>query len=892
MKSVQGLALGPQQTRLRAPRLRQRWPLTALASALLLASLGTGQQACAGELSATAGPTLPGAVRSALPAGADVVVAALGASPSAAPARGASDGVDLALAAEQGNGQQFDSVVLRARGLQPALGAYFRHAARFPAGQSMVDITINGLLIGRKEAFFSRTGALCFTAEFLHSVGLLGVALADGAAAPRACPGPSAVSAQTVVALDPAKLGADITTPAQTVAALPAARLTQGGSAGMFNYRASRFGSSMAGTDTSSFSQVDIQAGFNWNDWVVRSNQSYSNQNGLGMWRFANAYAQKTFVEDQQLLQAGLSYTQSPLFGGMPFLGAQWLPESALLAQKKYAITGVAATRARVVVTQNGVVLLSTVVPPGPFKLTDYQAGNRTGDMQVQVIEETGAEQRFSIAAADLLLANGNAISGGLYAVAGMLSNLGAAADTGVRQVPLLSLEKGWQYSPQVAVSAGALVAGKYASVGVAVSGQKDLLGKVSAYAQTLAARDQRDGTSGLLFSSSLAWSNAEHLQVGVSALLRTADYRSAQEAQSLLVPEAGAPTQGMHTQFGASLNWNSPTLGSFNANATRQTPFNAPASNTFALGWGTAVGKGRVNFSLSRTLQIDPLNQFAGNSNNSFYVNYYLPLDRETTLSSNLRQNNYSGNVQSVVHTELTQRVSDTVNYQASVDKDLAETGTGSKSFSINAVPRYSSVALSASSSPGSNSYFVQASGGVIVSSQGVAFAPMPIQDTFAMVKVGDVAGVQLNTPQGSVWSGPNGLTAVPGLTPFGSSALEVVTTSLPHGVDVDQAVQVVQAVRGAVVELAIKANRVQRVLLVVSYKGEALPEKLAVFRNNNEFFTASAQDGAIMVSDFKSDQHYAVQLEDGSTCRLGAIALSELAEDRNFQRGVATCL
>ena len=886
--------------------LARHWAGTGMAGALMLAS---SQLAAASQPAEPLSPTMAGG-------------AAAEQHNSAA-----------ALASKESPEEQFDSNILKARGLQPELSHYFRQAARFSAGKNIIDVVVNGAPLGRKTAFFSSTGSLCFTPLFLQSVGLVDGSKLEGASnnnnsntsqlilptpsdqlrtdvntapgdaqqAPpfasrsqalpdaEACPGPEVVSAQTVVTLSPSQVSADITTPAQTVTTRPLARMEQGGSAAMINYRASTFTSTAAGGNTNRFTQVDSQVGFNWNDWIVRSNQSYSNQNGQSHVRFANAYAQKTFVAEKHIFQGGLTSTQSPIYGGIPILGAQWFPETALRAQSKYAVTGIAATRARVVITQNGVILLSTVVPPGPFRLTDYPQGNRTGDFQVQVIEATGAEQRFTIASSDVLLAEGNAIEEGIYASAGLLSNVGAV--NGQYSVPVLTLEKGWRYSGKTAFSTGALATNKYASAGVAVTSQAEMAGPLSVYAQAQVARNMRDGATGMLVSTSIGWRYLEQLQVGASAVARTAQYRSAQEAQAQLAPLFGPPQAATHLQMGGNISWNAGQLGSFSASATRQTLFAAPASNTYALGWSMAVGRGQLGITLARTQQGAAPNAATGPSNQSVFVNFYMPLGFDATLTSNFQQTNNSGVLRSVVASSVSQRVNDALSYQVAVEKPLSETSGDTKNISVSAVPRYTSVTVGAGSAPGANSYFAQASGGVIISNQGAAFAPNPIQDTFAMVKLGDVAGVQLNTPQGTVWSGFNGLTAVPGLTPFASSTVEVVTTSLPPNVDIDQAVQVVQAVRGAVVNMEMKANKVQRVLLTVTHNGSVLPERAPVMRDDGEFVAVSAQDGRIVMSDFKPAEGYTVRLPDGTSCKLSNIKLSDLTAGSAFQTGVAVC-
>ena len=89
------------------------------------------------------------------------------------------------------------------------------------------------------------------------------------------------------------------------------------------------------------------------------------------------------------------------MFDSFQFRGAQIssVPEMLPDSRRGYApvVRGVANTNARVEVRQNGYTVYSTVVPPGPFALTDISPSTLSGDLAVTVIEADGSRHSFTL---------------------------------------------------------------------------------------------------------------------------------------------------------------------------------------------------------------------------------------------------------------------------------------------------------------------------------------------------------------------------------------------------------------------------------------------------------------------------------------------------------------
>lgn len=84
----------------------------------------------------------------------------------------------------------------------------------------------------------------------------------------------------------------------------------------------------------------------------------------------------------------------NPLLDGTELYGISLMPESALNdAGSGVLVTGIASTpQARVEIRQQGIMVYSTLVPAGPFTLTDIPLRNVTSDLTVTVIEIDGSQ--------------------------------------------------------------------------------------------------------------------------------------------------------------------------------------------------------------------------------------------------------------------------------------------------------------------------------------------------------------------------------------------------------------------------------------------------------------------------------------------------------------------
>nr|WP_232477529.1 fimbria/pilus outer membrane usher protein [Salmonella enterica] len=147
---------------------------------------------------------------------------------------------------------------------------------------------------------------------------------------------------------------------------------------------------------------MQLEPGVNLGAWRLRNLttwQKFGSQKG--QWQTSYTYAERGLYGIKSHLTLGERFTPSDIFDSIPFRGAMLETDDAMIPynQREFApiVQGVAQTQARIEVKQNGYVIYSTTVAPGPFSLAELPATTSGGDLQVTVFESDGRRQIFTV---------------------------------------------------------------------------------------------------------------------------------------------------------------------------------------------------------------------------------------------------------------------------------------------------------------------------------------------------------------------------------------------------------------------------------------------------------------------------------------------------------------
>ncbi|MFC6337169.1 fimbria/pilus outer membrane usher protein [Pseudomonas sp. CCM 7891] len=798
------------------------------------------------------------------------------------------------LASAMALGEGFDLAALTAYGIDTKISDYLRRAPRFREGVQVVGLRVNGNPVGLVDARFDQQGQLCFTPGLLEKAGLVkpsGI-IREGITPDQACHDFLGTFAATVLRLHPGRDEVSLVVPTQSLREpqWEAGDSSQGGAAALFNYDVLGFDTRSRG-GPSRFASAYTEAGFNLGDWIVRSRQFYVSDNGESRTEHLHAYAQRDIAALQSTFQVGQLSSNNPLFGGIQLSGFQLSPDGqsrTLAGSNDVVVEGLAQSQSRIEVRQSGVMIHSTLVPEGPFRLTGLSLFNGTSDLEVSVIDRWGAKRSFVVPAASF---------GGVAPVTpGYYFSMGKVRETSIdgAQSPVVAMGSGtWGVGREASMGFGLLSTDDYHAAGGNLSSV--FFQRVAVGARHTLSRDDRHGVSGSRSTLSLSSPLHANSDLSLSATSQTRGYREVLDAgQSSRVDDLDSHFKNQYT---AGFSWVDPALGGFSLGYTRSSQFDGRSVEHVFASWTKSFGATTV--ALVADSQVGgarPVHDtaLAGRRRDMSQDNgVSVRLQLSVPLGGGRRVTTYASRRGDKLNTGagLSEWVNDYVNYEVGVERDLRGREQSVRG-QVNVMPRYTRVGLGISRDPLSTSYSGQLQGGVVAHEHGLTFSPYTVQDTFGIVSVGDIGSAKVDTPQGPVWTDFRGQAVIAGLPAYTPSRIEVQTRSLPKRIDLKNGTKVLSAGRGSFNTVDFDVVKVRRVLLQAhDQQGRPLPQGASVFGKDNGFLTSVAGEGMIFLSNVNELQSLQVSLPDSSTCLLHLNSEVEPDDDKLYETTSAVC-
>ncbi|MCG1053601.1 fimbria/pilus outer membrane usher protein [Mycetohabitans sp. B5] len=776
---------------------------------------------------------------------------------------------------------QFDLSRLRARGLPVALADYYANGPRFSPGYHRIALKVNGMPRGHIDAYFDPDGDICMSAELLEQGGLV---LPDAKAArihphalpvsgpalpppsPPACYDYRAIFPGTQIALFPAQARVELIVPLRAVRPQrqPVRQFARGGSAGMLNYDI-RMAQWRYGRGSRSRVRARIEAGFNAQDWIVRSRQSLSHTPWGAAVSHDAAYAQRTFHGSGTLLQVGQLTLANAVTGAAALHGIQILPDDALSRSRPRAarIDAIASSQARVEVSQAGQQLYTTVVPPGPFSIDELEVQNEVSDLIVTVTESDGSQREFVVPATSF--AAGSPVgAAGLSVAVGRFSTLGGF-------YPAVAVSAGRNLNPSISASATALLSSGYqgaaASLFIAPRTGSDVAARLHL------SRHRASGVSGAGAHVRIGARVGHTVSASLSGNYRTAGFRHHSEART--------------------------RLGRCNAmDLTARLSFAMPSYGSISLGYGqsfqagTMVGRymtGSVSMrlaDLSVTLAAQCYSYHSRRSGMSTYMSVSMPFGRSGT-----RGHASLSDAGLLTGTRMHGRIRDHTDYNASIQRNHAARDV-SAGLDFNHRNRFANLSGGVWHSMGASSYSAVLSGALAVHDGGLTFSPYRIADTFGIASTNGVPDVKISTRAGIVQTDSRGQAILPSLPAYATSPVQIATRTLPRSADVDNGYRTLQPARGSVQKVRFNVTTVHRMLLdITTDDGIALQRGSLILDSAGHVVATVLDEQRIFMSRATSDAALIVKLANGRRCQLVYTLSDTLDPSRTFERAPARC-
>jgi len=770
----------------------------------------------------------------------------------------------------------FDTDILKSRGLGADLNRYFAEAPRFLPGTHSVSVKVNGSDRGTAAVRFSEDGTMCVDNDFLEFAGLMPVPIK----ANETCHDIRSDYAQAVINALPNQEAVELYLPQEAINSISAdvKNFQHGGTAGMLNYSLFSTKSDYSGSDSSSnrYSQASLEAGFNAMDWSLRSRYILTDDDGNRNAESIYTYAEHVFVPQRLTMQVGEINAMSDVLSGVPITGVQLIPTSGLQKDGSgVSVSGIARTsQARVEVRQNGRLIFNTLVPAGPFTLDDVPMVRNNVDLDVTVVESDGSTNRFIVPAASVKSRNLSRPNG-LTVSAGQVRSI----ESDYSDPLVFNVSDGWRILPWMNLLASGVVAEDYQAAGARTEFMLTDGWNVST---SMAASKAQFGDSdnGIKNELQSDYSLTESVGLSGSVAHYSGDYSELADAMD-------DDYQGYDNSYSANIRWSTPLAGAFSAGLSyNQAAGDGEDSRYLLLSWGKTFKYASVNVNWQSAVGSTDDDQ----DDDLLYINLSIPLGGSQSLSSYMRK---QGDSTSYGLANSGALGNDT-NYYISADRD-DESQENSFNGNINTNLHYTQLSVGGGASGDhQRNYNATLSGGIAMHKDGVTFSPYSIKDTFAIAKLSEPkAGVEITTPQGTVWTDRWGQAVIPGLTEWRNSRIEVDANKLPQSMTLANGTKYIAAAHGSVSEVSFKVLNSRRVMLRIKQAdGKPLAKGLSVVDAKDNYVVTVVDDGHVFLND--ADQVtalYAINDENQRLCKLVFTLPEKHDEDAFYEEVNGVC-
>lgn len=579
----------------------------------------------------------------------------------------------------------------------------------------------------------------------------------------------------------------------------------------LLNYSAGT--SSRAGGESAGW--VQFLPGLNAGPWRIRSN--WSRQLG-GHWQREYTWGERGLRELKSRLALGELSTDGDIFDGVPFTGVKLSTDEAMIpaGERSFApaVSGVARTHATIEVCQNGYLLKTMQVPPGPFNIQDLPAGRGGSDLQVTVLEADGHNQVFTVPWQTPAIA----LHAG-YLKYSLTAGRYRPADSEIQPAPLAQGTMMYGLSHGLTAYGGIQEAAHYSSSSLGIGSSLWRLGAVSVDATDTHSQNPngvwlKGGAWRVRYSNQLAATDTGF--VLTSWQDASPGYRQLAETLETWQKNGGAArlfdSSRMRASDTLSLTQSAESGGSLSVNTIRSYWRGVQGHiDSYGLSWSKSV------FGASLSVNWEQSQVWAGCQDRSLSVWLSVPLGGGTSASWNMISPATGGktNEAGLSGTDMDGRLAWDV--RDSLHTGGASGQRNSSSMNLGWSGTYGQAGMGYDYSPSGWQKSASVSGGVLVHHHGVTFS-QPLSDTIALVSAPGAAGVKVGGWPG-VRTDIYGYTVAPGLTDYQENTVSLDPTSLPDDVDIPQTDLKVVPTEGAVVEAGFRTYTGAKALVTLHH-------------------------------------------------------------------------
>ena len=738
-------------------------------------------------------------------------------------------------------------------------------------GTHRVDLYLNERAIGRHSLRFEQPSVNALIARpcfDLQTLNLLGIDVEKLSEAARIAltANASCIAFETLVEggsaqYDSSNQRLDISAPQivlqrQARGYVPPSLWDEGITAASLQYDYNAYRSEQNGFAAQSSQYLSLRGGFNHDAWRLRYRGSFywSSPDNTLHYQSTATYLERSIIPLKSHLTLGEASTDGQVFDSVSFRGVRLSSDERMSpdAQRGFSpiVRGIAQTNALVKISQNGLEIYETTVPPGPFAIDDFYPVGRGGNLLVTVKEADGRENQFTVSFSAIteLLRPGTtrySLMAGSYASKILHNN---------PQIAMGTLRHG--ISNLLTGYTGVLAAEGYSALSLGMAFNTQFGGfslDNTRSLTTLPGLASRQGNS-------LRFSYAKIIPITNTNLMLTAyrnsnaDYYNAQEALGLrdyLKQGVLADTRQIGRQrdrLNISASQNLPNgYGAFSINASYQnywqqrradTQYQFSYSNNFR----------QASFSITAQRARDPIN---AQWDNQLMLSVSIPLGSGNNAPS--WNSNFSSRPDgNTLNNSVSGSAGEDQQFNYRVFSNTAQNKDSGSDTSVGASGTWSAPAarLSGNISSGKNfkQYGLSVSGGMVAYADGLVLASA-VGETMAIIEAKAAQGARVSG-YSDLRLDRNGKSIVPYLTPFRQNSVEIDPFGLSTDVELKVTSQSLVPTAGAIMQLNFATETGYSILMSArKASGEPLPFGAAVLDSKGENISHIAQGGLSLV-------------------------------------------
>ncbi|CQH64457.1 outer membrane usher protein psaC [Yersinia enterocolitica] len=483
-------------------------------------------------------------------------------------------------------------------------------------------------------------------------------------------------------------------------------------------------------------------------------------------------------------------------------------------------VRGIARSQARVEVRQNGYLIYSTVVSPGPFELTDMLPSHSDGDLHVTVLESNGATQQFTVpyTVPAIALRKGRLrynLMAGRYRPANVdVETTPIAQATVAYGLPWnLTAFVGGQWSPHYQATT--------AGMGVMLGGYGALSSSITQASSEYRQQQPVKGQAWEVRYNKTLQASDTSFSV-VNSQYSTADFRSLSDVLQSYRRHDGSRrdwhSNPLRNQTSVVVGQSLGQFGYLNLNWSRQNYRDAPASSS----WGVqySFNTGNLYWSLDWTQ-----NQYRGNQDRLLSLSVSMPLGHEHNTYAAYRMtssDNSKDHELSLYGHAFDNRLS--WNVRQTERYAQFHSGENSGSLGLDWHGNYGDIGGDYYYNPNMRQISANVSGGAVIHRHGLTLGPQ-INGTAALVEVPGISGVSTSEDH-RLKTDFRGYSIVPSIFPYEEHDILLETTDLPPDAEVTKTDAKVLPTEGAIVRASFSPQIGARALMTITRKnGESIP-------------------------------------------------------------------